>query len=265
MINKRFTDEWLSIEEMSELSSLSVERLKSKIHKGKNPAPFLRKKKIKGIWYFHSSALPYFLEEANLMKSGEYYPNEQALELIGPMYNGGTRRDFLTQWVDKGYMKRLALHTKTCKAAFIKKDWVDNLARSKRYKVDEGASIIGISRKELNSRAELPDYNPYKINIEQFPSGEFYMTEDEIQRAKKIEKRNPLNKEKKSYKLELSIKTGDFASGGIGGRAGRVEKIVDCHEVPDLKMCKECKNDKNLKKKYIIGGEEYCAMKVQKM
>jgi len=266
---------FLSLKEVSRQTSISVSRLKSKINKsGKNSIISFNRTQMNGRWYIPQSELPFFKEESRIINSGEYYSISEASEIIKGIYHNSPHCKIISTWVTNGLLRGIGVRPKTCRETYFKKEWVNKFAKTKKYRVNEASKMWGINYQDILSRACLPELDDNRISLGEFPSGEHYVTEDEIQRVAEYEKTIEVENDtsdresaslKKTKRLSKKIRVGDFASGGEGGHAGKIEKIVRCNEVPDMNWCKECEENGRLKKRYIISGRDYCRKIVQKM
>ena len=133
----------------------------------------------------------------------------------------------------------------------IGEEEVAKLSGPTRYYLFNASKILKTSIKDIRFRAHLSESDNRKIHLERYPSGRPYIKREEMERLIELG--------------DQTVEVGDNASGGEGGIVGRVEKIVYCHEVPDLNWCSECKKDKNLRRRYVISGKDYCRKVVHKI
>ena len=219
-------------------------KLKGKIrdrNKEKKSRVNFKKRKINGVWHIAKSEMLKFSLEAECLK-GDYYSITEAARIIGRIYHDSNETKCssqLSEWIHKGLMEDITVRPETCLNAYIKKQWVDEFAKTKKYRVNETCRMLSISKRTFYRRIKLPDKEEYRIRLEQFPTGRNYITENEIKRLKSI-----------------IINVGDrLAVGGVG--SGIVAKIVPCeaYKMDAVNFCYLCEEKKRYVLKDVRGSE----------
>jgi hypothetical protein len=185
-------EKWLKLAKFSEKVHISKERIKTKfryIFNKNSRIESFRAKKINRDWYIAESEADKFSLEAECLDSGEYYPIRKAAKIIGMIFRkSGTKScsPLIGQWISRGYMRGIALAPKTCVETYLKKEWVDEFAKTRKYRMTEAARILGTTTKRLRELKSIDEQDERRFRTEFLPSGIEYITEDEIRRQAKL-------------------------------------------------------------------------------